>query len=139
MSGIEVAGLVLGALPLIITALETYKSTVSKVSKWRCYEREVHRLVVILNCENVRLQSICEKLLEGGSVARTVIAAMIEDPGGPLWKDNGLRQKLELSWRVWDSGENLLGMIEDVKGSLDEIKDKLKLEDGKVSAHHLHF
>lgn len=135
MSGIEVAGLVLGALPLIVTALDIYKGTVSKVSKWRRYEREVDRLIRCLRLEDARLQSICEKLL-GGSVSGTDIAAMIKDPGGPLWKDNGLHQKLEPSWRLWYSGEDLMGTIEDIKSAVDEIKDKLKLVDGKVSLHH---
>lgn len=130
MSGIEVAGLVLGALPLIITALDVYKGTISTVSKWRCYAREVDSLIRFLKLEDARLQSICEKLLNG-IVSGIDIKAMIEDPGGPPWKDNDLHRKLEP--RLWKSGEDIMGTIEDIKMSVDEIKDKLKLVDGKAS------
>lgn len=130
MSGIEVAGLVLGAIPLIITALDVYKGTVSKVSKWRRYAREVDRLIRCLRFEDARLQSVCEKMLVG-IVSGSDIKAMIEDPGGPLWNDNGLHQKL--GPRLWKSRGDFMGTIEDIKMSVDEIKDKLKLIDGKAS------
>lgn len=130
MSGIEVAGLVLGAIPLVIAAFDVYKGTVSKVSKWRRYTREVDRIVRSLRLEHARLESICEKLL-GGLVPGTEIEAMLKDPSGPLWKAKGLHDKMAI--RLWKSGEDFMGTIEDINNAIDEIKSKLNLVDGEAS------
>lgn len=129
MSGIEVAGLVLGAIPLVITAFGTYNSTFSKVKEWRCYSREAQRIVRCLRLEDARLQSVCEKLL-GGLVPVTDIESMIEHPGCQL-RAEGLDDKMRL--RLWKLGDDFLGTIEDIKSAIDAIKDKLELVDGKVS------
>lgn len=130
MSGIEVAGLVLGAIPLVIEAFNVYKGTVSKVSKWRRYTREVDRIVRSLRLEHARLESICEKLLSG-LVPGTEIDAMMKDPSGPLWKAEGLHDKMGI--RLWKSGEDFMGTVEDINYAIDEIKSKLNLVDGEAS------
>lgn len=131
MSGIEVAGLVLGAIPLVIAAFDVYKGTVSKVSKWRRYTREVDRIVRSLRLEHARLESICEKLL-GGLVPGTEIEAMMKDPSGPLWKAKDLHEKM--GGRLWKSGPDFMGTIEDINHAIDEIKIKLNLVDGEASS-----
>lgn len=130
MSGIEIAGLVLGAIPLVIAAFDVYKGTVSKVSKWRRYTREVDRIVRSLRLEHARLESICEKLL-GGLVPGIEIEAMMKDPSGPLWKAESLHDKMGM--RLWKSGEDFIGTIEDINNAIDEIKIKLNLVDGEAS------
>lgn len=133
MSGFEVAGLVLGAIPLVITAFEVYYDTVSKVDKWRKYGREVGKISRSLRLEQARLQSICEKLLSG-LVPMTDIDVMMKDPHGPLWKAKGLQDKMSI--RLWNSGKDIMAAIEDINSAIQEIMKKLKLVGGEASLCH---
>src|SRR4051794_4057127 len=65
MSGFEVAGVVLGSLPLVISALEHYRDGLRSIQRWRKYERELQSLVRNLETERAKLQNVCEKLLVG--------------------------------------------------------------------------
>ncbi|KAK7699118.1 hypothetical protein SLS64_011895 [Diaporthe eres] len=124
------ARLVLGAIPLVITAFNIYKGTVTTVSKWRRYTREVDRVVRSLRLEHARLESICEKLLDG-LVPGTDIEAMMKDPSGPLWRAEGLHDKMSI--RLWKSVEDFIDTIKDIHSAVDEIKIKLNLVDGEAS------
>lgn len=130
MSGFEIAGLVLGAIPLVIGAFQVYSDTFNKVDKWKRYAREVGRISRSLRLEQARLESICEKLLSG-LVPVTDIEAMMKDPRGPLWKAKGLHDKMAI--RLWKSGNDIMAAIEDINRAIDEIKVKLNLVDGEAS------
>nr|KMM63837.1 hypothetical protein CPAG_00191 [Coccidioides posadasii RMSCC 3488] len=45
MSGIEVAGLVLGAIPILVSALEAFIKGVSTIKKWMRYKTELKNLL----------------------------------------------------------------------------------------------
>jgi hypothetical protein len=82
MSGLEIAGLVLGALPLAIKAIQGYRETFSSLTK---IEKGLENLESDLQTEQVRFQNTCELLLIG-IVPPMKINAMIADPLGPEWK-----------------------------------------------------
>lgn len=130
MSGFEVAGLVLGAIPLVVAAFQVYSDTFSKVDKWKRYAREVSRIGRSLRLEQARLESICEKLLSG-LVPVTDIEAMMKDPYGPLWKEKSLQIKMER--RLWNSRKDIMAAIEDINNTIDEIRIKLNLVGGEAS------
>lgn len=134
MSGFEVAGLVLGAIPLVLAAFEIYSDAFSKVEKWKRYAREVGRIGRSLRLEQARLESICEKMLNG-LVPVTDIEAMMKDPRGPLWKAKGLHEKMAI--RLWKSGKDIMAAIEDINSAINEIKIKLNLVGGEASLCHL--
>ncbi|KAL9618858.1 MAG: hypothetical protein Q9160_006448 [Pyrenula sp. 1 TL-2023] len=73
MSGIEAAGLVLGALPLVIAGLKFYIEGVTTITKY--------------------LRNICEELLQG-LIEGQKMNLLLRSPGGHLWKDAQLEQKL---------------------------------------------
>ena len=75
----EAVGLVLGVIPLVISALEYYAEGVHK--RWR-YKRELSSLKRILDAEFVRYLNTCEELLSG-IVPNATLAALLDFPGGP--------------------------------------------------------
>ncbi|KAK8091752.1 hypothetical protein PG997_002113 [Apiospora hydei] len=118
MSGIEVVGLVLGTIPLILTAIEKYKA----VQSWRKYSRELNSLRRSLSAELIILEGTCEKLLTG-LVAETDIENMIREPFGSLWKDeriNGIIRR-----RLWKAYGSFEGTIEDMNEAVEQLSAKL--------------
>lgn len=119
MSGLEVIGVVLGGIPLIISALEHYKDGTHTIQIWRKYKTELANVIRKLRVQQSRLMNVCETLLEGLAL-ELKIEAMIKEPFGSLWQDDGtkkkLTQRLHRDYGIFE--ETALGMsvaIEDLK------------------------
>lgn len=130
MSGLEVVGVVLGSIPLIISALEHYRDGVSTIQRWRRYERERQSLVRSLKTERVKLHNICEKLLVG-LVSPSQVQAMIESPFGTLWQEDVVKRKIRA--RLGDSIEVFESNIEEMRDAMYEMMQRLGLEQGAQS------
>ncbi|KAK4203228.1 hypothetical protein QBC40DRAFT_318709 [Triangularia verruculosa] len=131
MSGFEVAGVVLGSIPLLISALEYYSQGVSTLQKWRKYEREFRCLIRNLQIERVKLQNVCEKLLNG-LVPLSKFETMIKSPGGEEWRTESIQRKIRQ--RLWEACDVFDQTIQDVKLATDELQQRLGSQnDGKVS------
>lgn len=136
MSGIEVAGLALGALPLIIQAIKVYAGGVSTVERYFKYEiplRDLHRAV---EAEYVIYQNTCEELLNSVVEDNEDRAALLDQPGGPGWKrpelEAALRERLSRSYPAY------IGTMESMMRIVSEIKRLLKLDKaGKVRSCYL--
>ncbi|KAI1193578.1 hypothetical protein F5X97DRAFT_336658 [Nemania serpens] len=83
MSGLEIAGLVLGALPLAVKAVQGYRETLYSIKN---VKRDLDYMERNIETEQRRLENTCEELLVG-IVPRAKIRSMIKDPFGPDWKD----------------------------------------------------
>lgn len=119
---IEVVGLVLGALPLLISALEHYGDGVRTIQKWRKYERELHSVVRNLKTERVKLQNVCEKLLDG-LVPASRIDKMVENPLSELWQEAEIQKRIRHRlWRSWGVFEQT---VKDMNVAIEETIDKL--------------
>ncbi|GAP93126.1 hypothetical protein SAMD00023353_6800200 [Rosellinia necatrix] len=131
MSGFEVAGLVLGAVPLLISALEHYGDGWSTLKRWRKYEHELRSVERNLHTERVKLQNVCEKLLVG-IVPESQIEAMIKDPLGSLWRDERTHRKIQS--RLWEGYGLFEDTIADIKKAVDEMKERIENQSGKKAS-----
>ncbi|KAL1613934.1 hypothetical protein SLS54_010144 [Diplodia seriata] len=95
MSGIEVAGLVLGALPLIVKALKAYSSGASTIRRYIRYHTPLKDLSTELGVEYVLYLNACERLLDGLVDDNTEREALLQKPGGPAWKNQELERRLK--------------------------------------------
>lgn len=122
MSGFEVAGAVLGAIPLVISALEHYKNGVRTIQRWRRYDKELQCLIRNIETERVKLQNVCEKLLDG-LVPPSQIDAMVENPGGDLWMNEEIQKKIRARlWRSWAVFEETL---KDIQVAIMDISERV--------------
>jgi hypothetical protein len=136
MSGFDVVGVVLGSLPLIISALEHYMDGVRTIQKWRQYIRELRSLIRNLDTERAKFQNICETLLLG-IVPSSQIERMIDDPFGPLWLESEVSKKLRV--RLWRSFKTFEETVMDMKEAIEEMGRRLDLgPDGKVRLSRLY-
>ncbi|KAF2674521.1 hypothetical protein BT63DRAFT_12680 [Microthyrium microscopicum] len=126
MSGLEVAGAVLGSIPLVISALEHYADGVRTVRRMLTYKWELKTLILELETESITYRNTCEMLLDGIASSKEM-EIMLAAPGGDAWDDpiiqNKLEKRLALAYKVY------LERICAMEDAVNEFKDKLDLDD----------
>lgn len=130
MSGFEVAGLVLGAFPLAISALEKYREVATRLGLFRhirlqykkCRDDlEFHRLVFKRNLRHLLLPLVVDD---------DRIEALLADPGGDSWKEPMVADLLEK--RLQDSFELYIEYIEGMDCVMKEIHKELAFDSQSV-------
>lgn len=94
MSGIEIAGLVLGAIPLVIAALENYENIVRPYKAFVKFQGELSRAIRELRNQHILFEQSIEVLLRPITTERE-LADMIDNTGSKLWKDADIQHELE--------------------------------------------
>jgi hypothetical protein len=130
MSGLETAGVVLGALPLIISALEHYAEGVRTAKRFWQYKSELRSLILQIRTEREIFVNTLERLLTG-IIHIGRIAEYLNHPGGELWQNPDLDVKLQQ--RLRGSHEVYVDNVRGMNASLRKMMDKLALDSkGKV-------
>lgn len=132
MSGFEIAGVVLGSVPIIVQACQFYVKLIedSHILRRRYYIRELRSRIRTLNVEYVRLQNVCEKLLLG-LVPNSQIEILIADPLGDAWRDASVQQRINL--RLLRGGPAFSETLEDMLDAIKTLKKKMGIDpDAKV-------
>jgi hypothetical protein len=130
MSGLEIAGVVLGTLPLIISALEHYVAGVNTAKRFWRYKSELRSLILQIDTQGGIFLNTLEQLL-GGVVRIENMDDFLSNPGGDAWQDASvdlkLRDRLRGAYKVYL--DNVSGM----RKSMERIMRKLALDaEGKV-------
>ncbi|KAF1948435.1 hypothetical protein CC80DRAFT_498210 [Byssothecium circinans] len=132
MSGLEIAGVLLGTFPLIITGLEHWRD-VAKVGGffWRVRKeyttcrREVqfHEILYKRNLKELLLPLVND----AGEVAR-----LVGDPGGKDWSSKALQERLE--GRLQESYGLYMEIIRDMNETAEELRKELALDKATVQS-----
>ncbi|KAK0664048.1 hypothetical protein DIS24_g517 [Lasiodiplodia hormozganensis] len=131
MSGIEVAGLVLGALPLIVEALKAYSNGISTIGTYLRYELPLKTLHMDLSVEYTLYQNACERLLEGLVDDNDEREALLQEPGGRAWRNPDLERKLQQ--RLSKTYSIFNDIMQEIHLAVLKIKELLRFDsDGKV-------
>ena|SRR5438045_9476826 len=124
MSGVEVAGVVLGAFPLLLSALEQYKSAVDAVRKSSSSVqlRSLQEQIVV---ESEVFKNSCEHLLSA-VLDPDKLAEALSDPIGALWRDPGVESNMKdvlgHSYELFFvMCESMISAIGEVKRELDKV------------------
>ncbi|KAM0197845.1 hypothetical protein ACHAPI_004577 [Fusarium lateritium] len=125
MSGFEIAGVVLGSIPIVVSVLEYYVKGLGMLQNFRFYKRLLKSLILALKTEHINLQNICEKLLVG-IAPQTCIETMIQEPFGRLWSEEGINEKLRL--RLWTSLPVFDERVQDMKLAIEEMMERLNID-----------
>jgi hypothetical protein len=130
MSGFEIAGVVLGSLPLVISAMEHYAEGIATAKRFWRYKSEMRSLILQINTERGIFINTLEQLLTG-IIRVEQMADFLAKPGGDLWRkadvDKKLKDRLRSVYQVYI--DNVRGM----EVSLKRMMEKLALgADGKV-------
>ncbi|KAK1750889.1 hypothetical protein QBC47DRAFT_435380 [Echria macrotheca] len=129
MSGFEVAGVVLGALPLVVKAVEAYITFIRDWGKIPSELKSIHRH---LTTERSKFYNVCDQLL-CDVVQQKDIEAMLKDPFGPLWQAEDTNKRIRR--RLWNSYEPFSATVREIHDALNTIQIKLNIhisDDGRV-------
>ncbi|KAF2136881.1 uncharacterized protein K452DRAFT_362231 [Aplosporella prunicola CBS 121167] len=94
MAGIEVAGIILGSIPLAISALEHYAEGVSVIKSMKQWEYEFLDAEKLLLLNVTIFKQSCEELLRGLQLPDDQFRDLVEHHKG--WDDGELIQRLRL-------------------------------------------
>src|ERR1700712_1712354 len=133
MSGVEVAGFVLAAIPLVISFLEHYAEGLRAIDRWRKYDRELKSICRRLRSEEELFRNTCELLLHDIVTSDQEMELLISDPYGKEWSNKDLDQSLRAKLSPRTYGVYMEG-VEDMRDAMTMFKDRLGMkDDGKVS------
>lgn len=130
MSGIEVAGLVFGILPILIEVVKSYEDIAQKVRTVRHYSREVKSISEQLKVHNgIFLNEV--RLLLRSIEAEEDVEIMLSDAADRRWINKSLNDKLRNVLR--DSFEACCGIIEETKDMIETMEVEVRKFDTMVN------
>lgn len=122
----EVAGIVLGGIPLAVNALQQYRSFLNTLKN---AQRELDSIIRCLRTQQRILENTCETLLQG-IVPPSDIATMIQKPFDYLWTEHEehIKLRLDQDWNIFED------TAKDMETIVNNLHAKLALDDnGNVS------
>jgi len=131
MSGFEIAGIILGALPLVISAIEHYESNLDRITvffKWQDeLDKTLRELWILHSSYEMTLRDFL-----GGIVCDEYLDKMLASHDSPHWKDaevhHELRRKLGAAYNVYDY------TIREMAGYMTTLASHLDIDRNKTSS-----
>jgi len=134
MAGFEIAGLVLGIIPVMIIGLQEVHGRTSKILFK--HQHVIASFIRELDMEHAQLRSTLEKMLSG-LVNEIELAQLLEDQQHPIWKDPDLENRMKQrlgpeAYRIY------ITTVSRVANALIDLRDDVGLNQGKVSNNSRH-
>lgn len=138
MSGIEIAGIVLGAIPLIISALEHYEGMISPAKAWLDFHGELARAIRGLGVQHTSFELSMEVLLRPITTEEE-LHDMLANTASKLWKDpdidRELRRHLGRAYAPYmDTVKDIRRVMLDYAMKLDNVKGRENLDQDGLEA-----
>jgi hypothetical protein len=130
MSGIEVAGIVLGAIPLVISGLEHYSEGARTIKSMWDYPKQFATLSRRLRVEQETFLNTMELILTS-CVGSKTLQQLLTEPGGISWEESDVEQELR---RILQGSYSVfMDTVISMNQALTTFKQRLRLSpDGKV-------
>ena len=125
-SGVETAGLVLAAFPLLVKGVTAYLDGIRTIKYWRRYTRELRGYARRLKSQRVRYINTLELLFDGIVETEDELAALIAEPGGDLWRKP--RYQRCLAARLDHSFDHFIDIVQSMQESMEELREKMGLD-----------
>lgn len=87
MSGVEVAGVILGAIPLVIEAFDHCGRAYDAFATYKEYPREIMKIDSKLGAQRTVFRNSCINLLASLTDDRQRVLDMVTQPSHEMWKD----------------------------------------------------
>lgn len=117
MSGLAVVGIVLGALPLIISAFEHAQSLAKKWNLLNNFNAEHLKVWNDVKDEELmyrlQLQTLLSPLVRNGDLAEDRLETLLSNPQSDAWKEPDLDTALKK--RLGEAHDRYFGNVEDIQ------------------------
>lgn len=124
MSGIEIAGLVLGAFPILLHALESYREGAEVLMDWWRIQRAYKKCRQDLKYHQLLFEGNIERFLLPLVVDEEELRQLMADPAGTGWEDRDLEQRLQ------DRLPKSYSLFLDIIGHINSLMELLKKDLG---------
>ncbi|KAH7092033.1 hypothetical protein FB567DRAFT_420710, partial [Paraphoma chrysanthemicola] len=123
MSGVEIAGLVLGALPLLIHALENYHASLDILKDWHTVQRAYRHSLRTLGIQKVLFEGNVERFLLPLVVDDDELRVLMANPAGKGWENPELEKRLQQ--RLPESYHLFIDTIVNINRIVEALKKEL--------------
>ncbi|KAH9427468.1 hypothetical protein MCOR02_012099 [Pyricularia oryzae] len=130
MSGFEVTGVVLGAFPIAIAAIVSYRRVARKVEAWKEIRAAYTRCREDLKNEQLMFKRHLRMLVLPLVVDDGSAKAPLADPSGKRWKDADVSDLLER--KLGESHELYLSYVQRMEETLIGLRIELALDSDLV-------
>lgn len=132
VTGIETAGLALAVFPLVVSGLQSYADGARTIKDMWRPEMALKSLIRDIGMEKCKFENTCTFLLEG-MVTDLHLTRLMECPGGPLWSEHDLQEKLENRLRRATVVLCYMDAMQELTSTLQVLQDNLGIDkDDKV-------
>lgn len=131
MSGIEIAGLVFGVVPIVVEILKSYRTTKERLSTFRRYGEVIQDVQLRYSVAAASFTNDCQLLLKGVVDDARELPEMLKDPQHSAWQD----PQLEVRFRSFlDQDYTLLENITTrIRDLLRDTQEALKKCEGQTA------
>lgn len=127
MSGIEIAGLILGTFPLLIAALDSYREGADVLVDWWRVQRAYKKCRQDVMYHHILFEQTIERFLFPFVVDDDEFKTLMADPAGDAWRDAELETRLQA--RLPKS----YPIFREIMNTIFELMESLKKEMGLQS------
>lgn len=132
LTGIETAGIILAAFPVIISALENYQNGFQAIKEWVRFRGEFATFLNALVRQKIFFRQNIEELLSPIIFSEYEMSLLLDHPSGSAWADNSLNQRLRRRLPGKYEYESYTTTVSYVLEILEKLKAKLKISDDQV-------
>ena len=131
MSGVEIVGVLLGAFPLCIAAMEHYEDT-RKVAGTFFKIRRAHRkdLGKVKDCRlmfRLNLKELLIPLLADETVNQLEYEVLLANPGGPAWRDHHV--DIALAERLGECHGRYIEILQEMQDTMALLCEVSRVDD----------
>ncbi|KAF2396577.1 hypothetical protein EJ06DRAFT_569315 [Trichodelitschia bisporula] len=130
MSGVEVAGLVLGAFPIILNCLDYYRKSCEPLSEWWRFRTRFIEFADGIRHQEMMYNSNMMEMLHPIIQDNDCLADLVKNPNDARWSDGSLTTHLER--HLAGEHERVLRIIQKMHDLVEELKKLLQIKDNKV-------
>lgn len=128
LTGVETAGIVLAAFPVIVQLIEGYKEGCKPLDSWLRFRKTFLSLVQDIRLQETKLESNVRRLLLPLVESDGELQMPLAEPGGPAWFDYELEEALQR--RLLNSYESYIDTVGRIQDTLNEFQRQLGISDG---------
>lgn len=137
MSGFEIAGIVLGSIPLLISGLEHYRNGLETIGSMVQYVEVVNNILVSVSTDLAIYRQSCEAVLRRLILPENILDELLHKRSSRAWEDEGLAVQIKKQFGSSSEYNTYLQAVVRLNKRIDKLRSKLELDENfQVSSHH---
>ncbi|KAK1776283.1 hypothetical protein QBC45DRAFT_419685 [Copromyces sp. CBS 386.78] len=130
MSGIEVAGLIIGIIPLLVTTIDQCQQGYEFLDEWIHFRREFSEFSETVRCQRLLLKQLIRRTLVSVTESEETSARMLGNPGCDDWRDPAITEKLKNKLPGDEEYETYCKLLQSIHRKLEKVTSGLQKYSG---------